>query len=71
LQKQHLDLPLIEDPKGQIFAAYKIPPIPDTVVLDSAGNVTYVSAGGLSWNELETAVEHVLAVPAPAGAARP
>ena len=72
LQKQHLDLPLIEDPGSKIFEAYKIPPIPDTVVLDASGNVTYVSAGGLSWNELETAVEHVLATPAPpSSAARP
>lgn len=69
LQKEHLDLPLIEDPNGKIFAAYKIPPIPDTVVLDSAGNVSYVSAGGLSWSELETAVERVLVTPPPAASA--
>jgi hypothetical protein len=62
---------LIEDPNGKIFDAYKIPPIPDTVVLDASGNVTYVSAGGLSWNELDSAVERVLATPAPPSAARP
>jgi peroxiredoxin len=71
LHKEHLDLPLIEDPEGKIFKAYKIPPIPDTIVLDASGNVTYVSAGGLSWSELDTAVEHVLATPAPSDAAQP
>lgn len=71
LRKQHMDLPLIEDPAGKIFDAYKIPPIPDTVVLDADGNVTYVSAGGLSWSELQTAVDHVLPSPAPAEASRP
>jgi peroxiredoxin len=71
LQKEHLDLPVIDDPDGKIFEAYKIPPIPDTVVLDASGDVTYVSVGGLSMNELETAVEHVLAPPSSVSAARP
>ena len=71
LKKEHIDLPLIEDSTGKIFDAYKIPPIPDTVVLDADGKVTYVSAGGLSWNELQTAVDHVLATPAPAESAQP
>lgn len=61
LERMHYtDLPLLEDPSSKIFDAYKIPPIPDTVVLDADGNVTYVSAGGLSWPELQQAVEHVL-----------
>jgi thiol-disulfide isomerase/thioredoxin len=68
LRQRHIDLPLVEDPSGKIFSAYKIPPIPDTVVLDSGGNVSYVSAGGLSWPELQTAVDRVLAVPAPVSA---
>ena len=49
-------LPVVEDPKGTIFHEYSIPPIPDTIVLDSAGRVVYVSVGGLSWAELRSAV---------------
>lgn len=71
LRQRHFDLPLIEDPAGKIFSAYKIPPIPDTVVLDAEGNVTYVSAGGLSWTELRTAVDRVLATPEPAESLAP
>ena len=64
LERMHYtDLPLIEDPSSKIFDAYKIPPIPDTVVLDASGNVTYVSVGGLSWKELQQAVDHVLDPP--------
>ncbi len=54
-------LPLVEDPKGDIFREYSIPPIPDTVVLNAAGKVVYVSVGGLSWNELESAVARAVA----------
>lgn len=63
LQREHLSLPLIEDPAGDIFKKYDVPPIPDTIVLDAAGNVSYVSVGGLSWNELEAAVERALDEP--------
>ena len=69
LRSRHLaDLPLVEDPAGKVFAAYKIPPIPDTIVLNSAGEVSYVSKGGLSWSELQDAVEQVLAEPGSASA---
>ena len=72
LQRKHLtDLPLLEDPAGKVFAAYKIPPIPDTIVLDASGDVSYVSKGGLSWTELQTAVEQVLAGPASTAAGGP
>lgn len=60
LQQHKIDLPLMEDPDGKIFSAYAIPPIPGTVVLDSSGTVTYVSAGGLSWPELQSAIDRVL-----------
>ena len=54
-------LPVIEDPQSKIYAAYSLDEVPDTVVVDSSGAVTYVSRGGLSWNELRTAVDSALA----------
>lgn len=60
LRAHRLDLPLLEDPQGAVFAAYAIPPIPGTVVLDPAGRVEYISAGGLSWDELQEAVDKAL-----------
>lgn len=60
LRAQHFDLPLISDRQSRIYAAYSLREVPDTVVLDAAGNVTYVSVGGLSWNELDGAVESLL-----------
>jgi thiol-disulfide isomerase/thioredoxin len=69
LRKAHLgDLPVIEDPQSQIYRAYSLGEVPDTIVLNEAGNVSYVSVGGLSWSELQNAVDQVLGstVPAPA-----
>lgn len=63
LKSHGLDLPLIEDPQSKIYAAYSLTEVPDTVVLDASGAVTYVSVGGLSWNELQTAVEAALSSP--------
>jgi thiol-disulfide isomerase/thioredoxin len=60
LRSRHIDLPVVWDRQSKIYAAYSLSEVPDTVVLDAAGNVTYVSVGGLSWQELQTAVEHVL-----------
>jgi thiol-disulfide isomerase/thioredoxin len=60
LRDKHLDLPLVSDRQSKIYAAYSLSEVPDTVVLDAAGNVSYVSVGGLSWQELTQAVEHAL-----------
>ncbi len=60
LRGQGLDLSLISDRQGKIYKAYSLSEVPDTVVLDSDGKVAYVSVGGLSWNELVSAVEKVL-----------
>jgi thiol-disulfide isomerase/thioredoxin len=57
----HIDLPVVDDPTGAIERLYSIGPIPDTLVLDPAGVVTYVSVGGLSWNELRTAIDQAQA----------
>jgi cytochrome c biogenesis protein CcmG, thiol:disulfide interchange protein DsbE len=71
--KQHgLDLPLVEDPQSKIYAAYSLDEVPDTVVLNAQGEVTYVSVGELSWKELQNAVEQALAESAsPAQASTP
>jgi cytochrome c biogenesis protein CcmG, thiol:disulfide interchange protein DsbE len=59
----NIDLPVVEDLDGSIFKAYSVGPVPDTLVLDSAGDVTYVSVGGLSWEELSGAIEADLEPP--------
>lgn len=59
-----IDLPVIEDLDGSISKAYETPPVPLTVVIDPAGNVTYISRGELSWPELDSAIEHALTTPA-------
>ena len=56
-----IDLPVVDDPLGAIERLYSIGPIPDTLVLDPGGLVTYVSVGGLSWNELQSAIEQAQA----------
>ena len=65
LRQHRLDLPLLEDSQGSVFAAYALPPIPGTVVLDPGGKVQYISAGGLSWDELQQAVDKALGSPGP------
>lgn len=60
LRAQHIDLPVVWDRQSKIYVAYSLSEVPDTVVLDADGNVSYVSVGGLSWQELQTAVERVL-----------
>lgn len=63
LHEAKLDLPVIEDPDGYIHRAYSVPKIPVTLVLDPAGNVSYVSVGGESWEELSSAIERAQAEP--------
>jgi hypothetical protein len=56
----NIDLPVVEDLDGSIFKAYSVGPVPVTLVLDPAGKVSYVSVGGLSWEELSGAIEAAL-----------
>jgi peroxiredoxin len=53
----NIALPLVQDLNGAITRIYSIAKIPDTVVLDPQGRVSYVSVGGLSWEELESAID--------------
>ncbi len=57
LLRKKLDLPLVEDRSGAIFRTYSVAKFPVTLVLDPAGNVSYVSVGGLDWPELQGAIE--------------
>jgi peroxiredoxin len=56
-----IPLQIVEDSDGSISRAYSVSKIPVTLVVDPAGNVSYVSVGGLSWNELRDAVERAAA----------
>lgn len=60
LRSHDLHLPLVTDEQSRIYRAYSLSEVPDTVVLDAQGNVSYVSVGELSWNELNGAVQGVL-----------
>jgi cytochrome c biogenesis protein CcmG, thiol:disulfide interchange protein DsbE len=60
LRSHHLDLPVVSDTQSRIYRQYSLSEVPDTVVLDAQGNVTYVSVGELSWDELEAAVQAAL-----------
>jgi hypothetical protein len=53
----NIGLPLVEDTSGAINRLYSIDKIPDTLVLDPDGRVSYVSVGGLSWDELKQAID--------------
>lgn len=60
LREHHIALPVISDARSEIYRAYSLFEVPDTVVLDAQGNVTYVSVGELSWQELDGAVQATL-----------
>jgi peroxiredoxin len=71
LRQRNLSLPLVEDLSGAIFRTYSVAKFPVTLVLDPAGNVSYVSVGGLDWPELHGAIERAQGDPAPAGTPAP
>jgi cytochrome c biogenesis protein CcmG/thiol:disulfide interchange protein DsbE len=60
LDARGLELPLVEDPSGTVFAEYSIEKVPVTIVLRRDGTVSYVSVGELNWNELQTAIDTAL-----------
>lgn len=60
LRNHDINLPLVPDRQSEIYRAYSLSEVPDTLVLDAQGNVTYVSVGELSWDELDNAVQSVL-----------
>lgn len=57
LEHWDIALPLVEDTQGAVFRIYSVSKIPVTLVLDPAGTVSYVSVGGLSWQELVQAID--------------
>ena len=57
----NITLPLVEDESGAVAREYSVSKIPVTLVLDPRGNVSYVSVGGLSWEELSGAIEQAAA----------
>ncbi|HEY2476700.1 MAG TPA: TlpA disulfide reductase family protein [Candidatus Cybelea sp.] len=63
LQTWEIHLPLVEDVQGVISRLYSVSKIPVTLVLDPSGTVSYVSVGGLSWEELLQAIERAQAAP--------
>lgn len=63
LRGSNITLPLVEDLEGALFQIYSVSAIPVTLVLAPNGAVTYVSVGGLSWDELQKAIERAQANP--------
>jgi peroxiredoxin len=66
LRLSNIPLPLVEDLEGSVFRTYSVSAIPVTLVLDPGGLVSYVSVGGLSWDELDKAIERALPPALPA-----
>ncbi|MDQ2907728.1 MAG: TlpA family protein disulfide reductase [Candidatus Eremiobacteraeota bacterium] len=70
LQQRGLDIPVVDDPDGKIFAAYSLTngggPIPVTIVVRPDGTVSYVSIGEMTYGELNAAVAAALSIPASA-----
>ncbi|HET6894744.1 MAG TPA: TlpA disulfide reductase family protein [Candidatus Baltobacteraceae bacterium] len=60
LREHGIALPVTMDQQSKIYRAYSLSEVPDTIVLDADGNVMYVSVGGLSWRELDAAVQKAL-----------
>jgi peroxiredoxin len=65
LHLSNIALPVVEDVAGAVFRIYSVSAIPVTLVLDTNGDVSYVSIGGLSWAELAQAIERAQADPLP------
>jgi len=63
LRQWNIALPVVEDLSGAISRVYSVSKFPITLVLDPAGDVSYVSVGGLSWEELLGAIERAQAQP--------
>lgn len=63
LRQSNIALPLVEDLEGTVFHIYSVSAIPVTLVLAPSGAVTFVSVGGLSWDELSQAIERAQASP--------
>lgn len=63
LRLWNIELPLVEDLDDAVSKAYSVPPIPVTVLVDPAGNVSYVSVGETSWSELAGALQETIGSP--------
>jgi peroxiredoxin len=63
LQASNIALPIVEDVAGAVFRIYSVSAIPVTLVLNPDGNVSYVSVGAVSWNELSQAIERAQGSP--------
>ena len=63
LRLWNIELPVVEDLDDSVSKAYSVPPIPVTVLVDPDGNVTYVSVGETSWNELAGALQQIIGSP--------
>jgi cytochrome c biogenesis protein CcmG, thiol:disulfide interchange protein DsbE len=60
LHLSNITLPVVEDLEGSVFRIYSVSAIPVTLVLNANGDVSYVSVGALSWDELSQAIERAL-----------
>jgi len=56
------NLPLVADTSGSVFAAYGIGPLPVTIVVDAAGNVSYVQVGETTPADLDKALTSALGI---------
>jgi thiol-disulfide isomerase/thioredoxin len=55
-------LPLVADTTGSVFKAYGVGPLPVTIVVDAAGNVSYVQVGETTPADLDKAITSALGI---------
>jgi thiol-disulfide isomerase/thioredoxin len=55
-------LPLVADIDGTVFKAYGVGPLPVTIVVDTAGNVSYVQVGETTPADLDKALTSALGI---------
>ena len=55
-------LPLVADTDGSVFKAYGVGPLPVTIVVDAAGNVSYVQVGETDPADLDKALTSALGI---------
>lgn len=60
LRLWNIDLPLLADTTGAAFKAYGVGPLPVTIVVDAAGNVSFVQVGEMTSAGLDKALGAVL-----------
>lgn len=63
MERTHYDFPVLLDPKGTAYRAWKVYVYPTSYLLDRRGHVRLASVGGLDWTDpaVVQAIDRLLA----------